>query len=103
MRLVHPAQPRAELQPRPVKSATCPRRRICDLLFYRKLTGLKVGDAFTRTIEIVADGTQAMFLPPTSFPAVKGLSLYPKAPDVENITRIASGFVAARRTASLTR
>lgn len=73
-----------------------------DQRFDRKLTGLRVGDAFTRTIEIVADGTQAMFLPPTSFPAVKGLVSYPKAPDVENITKDRGGFVAARRTDAVT-
>ena len=70
--------------------------------FDRKLTGLKVGDAFTRMITIVADGTQAMFLPPTVFPAIEGLTLYSKAPRVENVTRERIGFVAGRRIDSAT-
>jgi hypothetical protein len=70
--------------------------------FDRKLADLKVGDAFTRTITIVADGTMAMFLPPTTFPPVKGLAMYPKPPKVENISKERVGFVAGERVDSVT-
>lgn len=68
----------------------------------RKLDGLRVGDAFTRTVEISADGVQAMLLPPTQFQSVKGLALYPQAPQVDNVTKDRQGFVGGRRVDSAT-
>jgi hypothetical protein len=50
----------------------------------RKLTGLRVGDAITRTIAMDAAGVQAMFLPPVEFDSTPGLSVYPRSPVVEN-------------------
>ncbi|MGO4333153.1 hypothetical protein, partial [Cupriavidus sp. M-11] len=63
----------------------------------RDLRALKQGDAFTRTIEISADGVQAMLLPPTVFAPVSGLAVYPKAPRVEDISRERQGFLGGHR------
>jgi hypothetical protein len=70
--------------------------------FDHKLAGLRVGDAFTRTITLTAKGTQAMFLPPISFTQVDGLSVYPNAPHVDNLSKERTGFVAGRRMDSAT-
>lgn len=70
--------------------------------FDRRLEGLRVGDAFTRTLTLTADGTQGMFLPPVSFGEVDGLAIYPKAPVVENLSKDRQGFVAGRRTEAVT-
>ena len=63
----------------------------------RKLAGLKTGDALTRTIEVVADGTPAMFLPPTAFPPIQGLAVYPKPAQVTNISTEKEGLIAGKR------
>lgn len=63
---------------------------------------LKEGDAFTRTIEISADGVQAMLLPPTPFAPVSGLAVYPKAPTVQDISRERQGFLGGRRVDAAT-
>jgi len=70
--------------------------------FDRRLEGLRVGDAFTRTLTLTAAGTQGMFLPPVSFGEVDGLAIYPKAPVVENLSKDRQGFVAGRRTEAAT-
>jgi len=70
--------------------------------FDRPLQKLHVGDAFTRTITLTAKGTQGMFLPPLSFEAIEGLAIYPKTPVVENLSQDRQGFVAGRRTESVT-
>ncbi|BCA54621.1 hypothetical protein W02_17610 [Nitrospira sp. KM1] len=70
--------------------------------FDRGLPGLRVGDAVTRTIVLTAQGTPGMFLPPISFIEVEGLALYPNAPRVENISKERQGFLAGRRTESVT-
>lgn len=43
-------------------------------------TGLKVGDSLTRTVTVTADNVFSMMLPPLTFPAVEGLSVYPASP-----------------------
>lgn len=70
--------------------------------FDRRLDGLRVGDAFTRTLTLTADGMPGMFLPPLSFAEVDGLAVYSKAPVVENLSKDRQGFVAGRRTESAT-
>ena len=70
--------------------------------FDRKLAGLRVGDAFTRTITLTAKDTQAMFLPPIAFTYVEGLAVYPDAPQVQNVSEERKGFIAGRRTDSAT-
>lgn len=66
------------------------------------LRTLKQGDAFTRTIEISADGVQAMLLPPTPFGPVSGLAVYPKAPRVQDISQERQGFLGGRRVDAAT-
>ncbi|EHP38071.1 hypothetical protein OR16_38924 [Cupriavidus basilensis OR16] len=68
----------------------------------RDLRSLKAGDAFTRTIEISADGVQAMLLPPTTFAPVPGLAVYPKAPRVQDISQERQGFLGGRRVDAAT-
>ncbi|WP_426990860.1 hypothetical protein ACKI2N_028560 [Cupriavidus sp. 30B13] len=63
----------------------------------RDLGALRQGDAFTRAIEISADGVQAMLLPPTAFGPVSGLAVYPKAPRVEDLSRERQGFIGGHR------
>jgi hypothetical protein len=46
----------------------------------RPLSGLKVGDSFTRTITTAAISAFAIMLPPLSFPRVDGLSVYTSQP-----------------------
>jgi hypothetical protein len=70
--------------------------------FDRPLQKLRAGDAFTRTVTLTAKGTQGMFLPPLSFEGVDGLTIYLKAPVVENLSQDRQGFVAGRRTESVT-
>jgi hypothetical protein len=65
--------------------------------FDHRLTGLQVGDAFTRTITSTAKGTQAMFLPPFPFAQVAGLTVYPNQPQVQNLSADRKGFIAGRR------
>lgn len=68
----------------------------------KKLEDLKVGDAFTRSIEVRAAGAQGMFIPPTTFPAIKGLAVYPKPGTVDNIMQDRAGFVGSRRVDAAT-
>jgi hypothetical protein len=63
----------------------------------RKLDDLKVGDAFTRTVEVDAAGAQGMFIPPTTFATVKGLTVYPKTGKVDNIIKDRVGFLGSHR------
>lgn len=63
----------------------------------RSLDDIKVGDAFTRSIEVQAAGAQGMFIPPTSFPAVKGLAVYPKTGVLNNIIKDRVGFLGSHR------
>lgn len=46
------------------------------------LAALKVGDSFTRTIELRATGTPAMFIPDVDFGDVRGLKAYPQIPQL---------------------
>lgn len=68
----------------------------------RSLTGLKQGDAFTRTITISAAGVQGMLLPPAQFAAVKGLAVYPKPAKVQDITKERQGFLGSSRVDAAT-
>lgn len=68
----------------------------------RTLEGLKVGDAFTRTVEVTAADLQGMFIPPTSFARIEGLAVYPATGKVDNILRDGQGFVGSRRSDAAT-
>lgn len=68
----------------------------------RAVEGIRTGDAITRTITVSADGVRAMFLPPTAFPPVKGLAVYPAEPVVEDVTTDRQGFTGGRRVDAAT-
>ena len=63
---------------------------------------LKAGDAVTRVITIKADGAPAMLLPPTTFPAIDGLAVYPAQPSLQNKTDGRSDALSATRVDSAT-
>lgn len=60
-------------------------------------SGLHVGDTLTRRIELSAEGAPAMMLPPSSFAAVDGLTLYPASPVVRDAVDNHGGFVGGTR------
>jgi len=61
---------------------------------------LKVGDSIRRTVEMTADGTFAMFLPPVDFGGAEGLAVYADAPVVEDLGGDREGFQGGRRIQS---
>ena len=63
---------------------------------------LKVGDAVTRIITIEAEGTPAMLLPPTAFPAIDGLAVYPAQPSLQDKTVGRSDTLSSARVDSAT-
>jgi hypothetical protein len=63
---------------------------------------LKVGDAVTRVITSKAEGTPAMLLPPTAFPAIDGLAVYPAQPSLQDKTDGRSDVMSASRVDSAT-
>jgi len=66
----------------------------------RSLAGLRVGDGFTRTVVVSADDSDPLVLPTLEFSPVRGLSVYPAAPqDASNAER---GNLTASRTFSAT-
>ena len=62
---------------------------------------LHVGDSVTRRIEITANGTPAMMLPPTVFGPIEGLTLYPSPSVVRDIVGNQGGFVGGGRVDSV--
>ncbi|WP_323815666.1 BatD family protein [Cellvibrio sp. NN19] len=68
----------------------------------RKLDGLKVGDAITRTIEIQAAGAQGMLIPPVKFSKIAGLDVYPKTGTVDDKIKDRAGFAGGTRTDAAT-
>lgn len=68
----------------------------------RNVEDLKVGDAITRTIEIQAVGAQGMRIPPVTFPAIKGLAIYPKPGSVDDHIKDREGVFGSTRTDAAT-
>jgi very-short-patch-repair endonuclease len=66
----------------------------------RNLEGLKVGDALTRTVEMTAEATVGISLPPLTFEAPEGVRLYPGTPGVSE--KAERGKIEATRTESAT-
>lgn len=64
------------------------------------LTALKAGDAFTRTIELTASGTPAMFIPDITLDEVPGLNAYPQAPAISDAAP--DEPIAGKRTFAVT-
>jgi hypothetical protein len=58
---------------------------------------LHVGDAITRTVEISADHTQSMMIPPPSFAAPAGVRVYRKDPKLTDETDERGQFLGGRR------
>lgn len=59
---------------------------------------LRVGDALTRRLDVTAERTAAMFIPPPSFEAPSGIQVYPREPVVQNDTDGRGALVAGHRT-----
>jgi hypothetical protein len=66
----------------------------------RKLEGLKVGDSFTRTVDMTAEDTVGISLPPLTFEARAGIRLYPGTPKVSE--KAERGKIEATRTETAT-
>jgi hypothetical protein len=58
---------------------------------------LRVGDAITRRVEIFADHTQSMMIPPPSFAAPAGVRIYRKDPQLTDVTDERGQFLGGRR------
>jgi hypothetical protein len=58
---------------------------------------LHVGDAITRTVEIFAEHTQSMMIPPPTFVAPAGVRVYRKDPQLTDVTDEQGHFVGGRR------
>ncbi len=65
-------------------------------------TPLKVGDSITRELTLQADGALAMSLPTPTLDNIKGLSLYPKAPQIRNLDDGRGNFNGGQRIDSVT-
>ena len=68
----------------------------------RGVEGLVAGDALTRTIEVFAERTPAMMIPPPRFDAPAGVRAYPRDPVLRDETVDRVGFVGGRRTDTVT-
>ena len=66
----------------------------------RKLEGLKVGDSVTRTVDMTAEDTVGISLPPLKFEAPEGIRLYPGTPKVSE--KAERGKIEATRTETAT-
>jgi hypothetical protein len=66
----------------------------------RKLEGLKIGDSVTRTVNITAEDTVGISLPPLKFEAPEGIRLYPGTPKVSE--KAERGKIEATRTETAT-
>lgn len=58
---------------------------------------LHVGDAITRTVEIFADHTQSMMIPPPTFDAPPGVRVYRKDPQLTDVKDEMGQFLGGRR------
>jgi hypothetical protein len=65
-------------------------------------TPLKVGDSITRELTLQADGALAMSLPTPTLDDIKGLSRYPKAPQIRNLNDGRGNFNGGQRIDSVT-
>ncbi|WP_256586110.1 MULTISPECIES: hypothetical protein [unclassified Pseudomonas] len=65
-------------------------------------TPLKVGDSITRELTLQADGALAMSLPTPTQDVIKGLSRYPKAPQIRNLDDGRGNFNGGQRIDSVT-
>ncbi len=68
----------------------------------RDLEGLEAGDTLTRTVEVFAERTQAMMIPPPELEAPAGIRVYEKDPVLDDVTGDRGGFLGGRRTDRVT-
>jgi hypothetical protein len=68
----------------------------------RKPDDLKVGDAITRTLDVYADHTQAMMIPPPVFDALDNVQIHRHDPILTDVNKDRIGFVGGRRIDSAT-
>ncbi|WP_194791540.1 BatD family protein [Pseudomonas sp. UFMG81] len=68
----------------------------------RSHTPLRAGDSITRRLHIVAQGAQAMLIPPPTFVEVKGLKRYVQTPSVTPLSDGRGGTLGGQRTDSVT-
>jgi hypothetical protein len=61
-----------------------------------------VGDAITRTVEIFADHTQSMMIPPPTFAAPAGVHVYRKDPRLTDVKDEQGQFLGGRRVDAAT-
>lgn len=65
--------------------------------FDRKLSDLKVGDSFSRTIRVDVKNTMAMFIPPIQFDSLNGIIIYHDPAEVKNKSENRYGFTGGYR------
>lgn len=65
--------------------------------FDRKLSELKVGDSFSRTIKVEVKNTMAMFIPPIQFDSLNGMTIYHDPAEVKNKSANRVGFTGGYR------
>jgi hypothetical protein len=63
---------------------------------------LHVGDAITRTVEIFAEHTQSMMIPPPTFAAPAGARVYRKEPQLTDVKDEQGQFLGGRRVDAAT-
>jgi len=63
---------------------------------------LKAGDSITRVVKVKAEDTPAMLLPPTTFPVIEGLALYPAQPSLQDKTDLRTDVLSSMRVDSAT-
>lgn len=68
----------------------------------RDATTLHVGDAITRVVEVTAERTQAMLIPPSRFAAPDGVRVYTRDPVLQDQQADRGGLVAGHRTDAAT-
>ncbi len=66
----------------------------------RELSGLRVGDGFTRTLTLAATDTDPIMLPELSLPASSGLSAYPSPPRASSNSE--RGLIQAQEAVRIT-
>ena len=65
--------------------------------FDRKLSNLKMGDSFSRTITVEVKNTMAMFIPPIEFDSLDGITIYHEPAEVKNKSENRAGFTGGYR------
>jgi hypothetical protein len=78
------------------------KRLTIEQVIQRSSEQLKAGSSVTRVITIKAEDTPAMLLPPTRFPAIDGLAVYPAQPSLQDKTDGRTDVLSSTRTDAAT-